>query len=106
MNAKVEVTVTLAPSDRPRDDVVSYVTQSDSSITTHTQMGSVTFMETETDSQNKTGPSGKTNIRVPPPPQPYIFNIHFDDVPHDVMSFFRKAAYRLNISIVATLNIL
>lgn len=103
---KVKWTVTFAPSDCPSDDVVSYVTERDSSITPRTQGGSVTFIQTRTDSYNKIDTIAKCNIRLLPPAGPYLLKVQFDDGPHDVASFFRKLTNLVRLPIGATSNAL
>lgn len=98
--------ITSAPYDRPTDDAVSYMRQSGSCIKPHTKRGSVAFIQTNTNSQNKPYTIWKTNIRLLLPTRPYGFNVHFADSPHDIASFFCKPTYRVKISIFVTLNAL
>lgn len=94
----------LDPFHRPSDAVVSNVTQSDSSSMSHTQRGSVTFISTSTHKKCKPDISAKPSIRSSLPTGQYIFNVHFEDVLHNVTSFFCKVTYRINISIGVTSN--
>lgn len=93
MKVKVKTTVTLAPSDHDSDDVVSYRTQSNSSISAGMKRGRFTFIQTKTDSRNKTDANANTNIGLPLQDGPYFFNIHFENCLHDVASFFGKISY-------------
>lgn len=47
LKAKVQRTVAFTPYDRPPHNIVSYLTQSDSSSTSRTQRGSSTFIQTK-----------------------------------------------------------
>lgn len=64
------------------DDVLSYVTQSGLSTSPCTQKGSVTKIQMESNSQNKTEAITRTNILVPPPTGPCVFNVSFHDGTH------------------------
>lgn len=35
----------------------------------------------------------RTDIGLPPPSRQYVYNVHFDNSPHDVASCFRKATF-------------
>lgn len=99
LDAEDKSTVTFAPSDRPPEPVVSDVTKSDSSCTPITQRGSVTLIAKNTDNKIKPDPSSRTNIRIPLSTGQYVFNVHFDNGPHDEATFFRKATCRVKITI-------
>lgn len=98
--------IAFAPSDCPPNDVISYVMQSGSSIKPCPQCASVIFFQVKTDWQNRINASAKTNIGLPLPTGPYVFNIHFKDGLHDVASFFRNATYGVKISIAVTIRVL
>lgn len=107
--AKEKRTVTFAPSTRPYDNMVLYVKQSNSSITLRMPKGSITFISTCTNRQNRNNKIdgiGKQNIRLPLAIWPYMFNVLFDYSPQHVVSFFRKPTYRVRISIGAMQNTL
>lgn len=80
--------------------------QFDSSITRRTQRGSITIIQTETDSQKTSQAFVKINIRLPPPTRPYVFDVQLDDSPPNIASFFCKPIYRVKTPIGFTLNAL
>lgn len=50
--------------------------------------------------------TAKTNIRLLPLAEQYIFIVHFDDGPNDVVAFISKPTYRIRTGIGATSNAL
>lgn len=64
-------------------------------------MGSVTFIQTITDYQDAQDTIEKPSVRLKPSPPLYIFNVYFDNGPHDGTFFFRKPTYCPRFSIDA-----
>lgn len=52
--------------------------------------------------QNQTDAIAKTNTWLPRRAGPYVFDVLFDDGPHDVVSFFLNPIYRIKISTGST----
>lgn len=71
-----------------------------------TKMGSVTFIHTKTEFHNKTDGIAGTDIKLPPQPAQYVFNIHLYDCLHGLASFFCMPSYDIKISNVATSDVL
>lgn len=106
MKAKVRRPVSFDPSNRPTNDFVSHVIQSDSSTTPRMQKGSFTFTQTNIELHNKTEAIGKRNNRLWPSAGPNDFNLRFKNGPHDVVPLLSKRTYRTKISFFATTNAL
>lgn len=80
--------------DRPRDNVVLNITQSESSTTLWTQKDIPTITQTNAGSQCTQKGIAKPSIRLQTPGT-YGLNIQFDDDLQDVASLFRKLIYRV-----------
>lgn len=93
--------VTVGPSDRPDDDVVSYMMDCNLFFEPHTLWSSFTFLQKKTNFAKKRNASEKTNIRLPPPPGQNVFSVYFEDGPHNGR-FFSKTTYCVSILIGVT----
>lgn len=89
---------------RPLDEVASEVTKSDSSIQTPTHGESVTTAQTSIDTWNKIDASANEQARTPQPDAPYTVIVQWVDGPYDLTSFFRRATYRVQTSVVMSSN--
>lgn len=83
------------PSDRPPEDFVSYVTESDKSRTDRTLRGIISLVQTKADWRKRTEVIVKAHFLLPPATAKYILNLRFDNCQHDVASFFRKPTYHV-----------
>lgn len=102
----MERTVTLAPLDRPHNAAISHVTQRNSPIKPCVERGTMAFIKTKKDPQNRTEASAKKNIWLLPPTGPYLFDAQSDDGPHDLSSFYRKLTYLVKVSVCISSNAL
>lgn len=94
--------VTFAPSDNPPDAIVSFMMQSDSSISPRLQSGDIIVLQAKKDSQ-KTKETIAKKIRLPGPTGPCDFKVYIEDGPYNV-ALFCNPTYRIKISICITSN--
>lgn len=97
LETKVKRTVPFTLSISPTDDVVSYLTQSNLSITPCMKRTSVTSIQTNTDSKNAWDVISEPNISASPPTGLHGFAVQFDNGTHNVESFSCKPTYPVKI---------
>lgn len=94
----------MVPMHSPIDEVASGVTQRYSTTETPTHGESVGTAQTNIDTMHKIDASAREHLRAPRSDEPYAMNVVWDDGPHNIESFIRKAPYRVRIFVGVSSN--